>query len=128
MKLGDYLNAINKTKEPLFESEDESVAKDYVPFIINRCLSYHMDSILFVNMLNEFPEIDKDQHFDFLRSSLRPKSRYSKWEKPNITEDLKVVQEYYNYSYSKAYDALSVLSESDIDEIRKKVDKGGLRK
>ena len=44
MKLGEYLTAINYSKEPLLDTEDESVEKGYTPFIVNRCLSYFMDT------------------------------------------------------------------------------------
>ena len=45
MELKDWLNSINFTKENLLE--DPSVVKDYPPYIINRCLSGHLDTILF---------------------------------------------------------------------------------
>ena len=43
-ELKDWLNSINFTKQDLRE-EDPDVIKDYAPYIINRCLSGHLDCI-----------------------------------------------------------------------------------
>ena len=47
-ELKDWLNSINQTKKNLID-EDPSLEKDYSPYIINRCLSGHLDCVLFVN-------------------------------------------------------------------------------
>ena len=65
MKLGDYLNAINYSKDNLLE--DEAAAKGYVPFVVNRCLSYFPDTILQANEMNLLPNADKKMQFDYLR-------------------------------------------------------------
>ena len=53
MKLGDYLNAINTNKQPLMDqTDDDTVESDYPPYIINRLLSYHPDSIMCANEMN----------------------------------------------------------------------------
>ena len=36
-ELKDYLNAINYTKKPLLDTEDEEWEKRYAPFIVNKC-------------------------------------------------------------------------------------------
>ncbi len=69
MKLGDYLNAINYSKDDLFA--DEEAAKGYAPFIINRCLSYFPDTILQANEMNTNSELGKQEQFDYLRHSIR---------------------------------------------------------
>jgi histone deacetylase complex regulatory component SIN3 len=43
--LGDFLKAINITKENLLE-EDSLTEKEYVPFVVNRTLSYFPDTVL----------------------------------------------------------------------------------
>ena len=48
-ELKDYLKAINRTKEPLMDDEDEQWEKKYPPFIVNKCLMPFQDTILFVN-------------------------------------------------------------------------------
>ena len=52
MELKDWLNSINFTKENLIEDDPEAI-KSYPPYIVNRCLSGHLDTILFANEMNE---------------------------------------------------------------------------
>ena len=47
MKLSEYLNAINHSKDDLLV--DEHAEKKYVPFVVNRCLSYFPDTIMQAN-------------------------------------------------------------------------------
>ena len=51
-ELKDWLNSINFNKNNLIE-EDPDVIKDYAPYIINRCLSGHVDCIMFANEMNK---------------------------------------------------------------------------
>ena len=67
-ELKDWLNSINFTKEDL--SED---MKSYPPYIINRCLSGHLDCVLFANEMNKNHFLDKDMQFHFLLNSIRKK-------------------------------------------------------
>ena len=43
-------------------------------------------------------------------------------------ENLEAIKEYFNYSNEKAKEALTVLSDDQIAEIKKKLDKGGIQK
>ena len=58
MELKDWLNSINFTKKNLLE-EDPSLKKDYPPFIVNKCLSGHLDCILFANEAGNRPQGEK---------------------------------------------------------------------
>jgi len=125
MKLTNYLNAINYSKEPLLDTDDEFVEKKYVPFVVNRCLSYFPDTILYVNTVNYFPNMDKKMQFDFLRTSIRKKKRFSKWLKNQNPENLELVKEYFGYSNSKAIEALALLTDEDILKMKELMSKGG---
>ena len=74
-------NSINQTKKHLID-EDPSIEKDYPPYIINRCLSGHLDCIMFANEMNIHNNIPKKMQYDFYLNSLRKKKRFSPW-KPN---------------------------------------------
>jgi len=117
MKLGEYLNAINHTKETLLDTDDESVEKEYTPFIVNRCLSYFTDTIFHVNEMNRYSNIDKKLQFDYLSNSIRKRKRFSKWMKTENIKQLEVIKRHYNYSYQKAKEVLSFFSEEDIKEL-----------
>tara|TARA_R110002012_G_scaffold211146_1_gene381925 strand:+ start:5624 stop:6013 length:390 start_codon:yes stop_codon:yes gene_type:complete len=125
MKLTEYLNALNYSKEDLFHTEDHTVEKEYTPFIVNRCLSYFPDSILYANQMNYYCSLDKRMQFDYLRLSMRKRKRFSKWLKKESIENLELIKEYYDYSDIKAKEALEILTPDDLDEIRQKLYKGG---
>ena len=118
MKLSEYLNAINHTKKPLLDTDDEFVEKDYVPFVVNRCLSYFPDTIFHVNQLNQFLHAEKKLHFDYLLNSIRKRKRFSKWLKTEKIDEIEVVKKHYNYSYKRAKEVLPLLSKAEIEEIK----------
>ena len=122
----DYLKAINETKEDvMLTPEDE---RKYSPFIVNRGLSFFMDTIFQVNELNRNYHLEARLQFDYLLNSVRKKKRYSKWLKPEKLQDLDVVKEYYGFSNEKAKDALSTLSEDQLAFIKDKLNQGGVEK
>ena len=121
----DFLNAINSTKENLFEN-DPQAGKDYKPFLINRGLSYFPDTIFYANQMNQYAGLDKDMQFSFFLNIISRKNRFSKWSKKDAeTESLELVKEYYGYSSEKATEALKVLSEENLIMIKEKLYKGG---
>ncbi len=125
MKLTDYLNAINYTKDSLLDTDDESVEKNYVPYVVNRCLSYFPDTIFHANIVNEFSSMDKKMQFDFLRTSIRKKKRFSRWLKNENPENLEIVKEYFGYSNRKANEVMDILTDEDIDKMKQMMSRGG---
>ena len=124
-ELKDYLNAINNTKEPLMDSEDETWEKKYPPFVVNKCLMPFQDTIFIVNEINQLPNIDKKLQFDFFLNSLRPRKRFSPWAKAMKLENLEYVKEFYGYNNEKAKAALDILDDEQISAIKIKLNKGG---
>jgi hypothetical protein len=57
-ELKSYLKAINQTKEPLMDGEDEEWERKYVPFIVNKCVGAFPDTIMLVNEINQLPNLD----------------------------------------------------------------------
>ena len=124
-ELKDYLNAINYTKEPLLDTDDELWEKKYPPFIINKCVAPFPDTIMLVNEINQLHHLDKRLQFDFLINSLRPRKRYTPWLKAKNLKNLEYVKEYYGYSNEKAKAALDILNDEQISAIKTKLNKGG---
>ena len=124
-ELKDYLNAINQTKEPLMDTEDEQWEKKYPPFIVNRCVAPFPDTIMLLNEINQLPHLDNKLQFDFLINSLRPRKRYTPWLKAKKLENLEYVKEFYGYNNEKAKDALDILNDEQISYIKRKLYKGG---
>jgi hypothetical protein len=123
MELKDWLNSINFTKENLME--DPSAKKEYAPFIINRCLSGHIDCILFANEMNKYHFLDKDLQYSFYLNSLRKKKRFSPWLRKDKVTDLECIKKYYGYSNEKALQALKILSKEQINFIKQRLEIGG---
>ena len=123
-ELKDWLNSINFNKNDLIE-EDPSVIKDYPPYIVNRCLSGHLDTVLFANEMNRYPNLDKDMQYTFYLNTLRKKKRFSPWLRKDKIEDLESVKKYYGYSNEKAYQVLKILSNEQIDYIKQRLEIGG---
>lgn len=119
----DYVNAINFKKQDIMV--DDVAEKGYAPYMINRSLSYFNDTVLMANEMNVNHHLDNRLQFDFLLNIVRKKKRFSKWAKPETVSDVEVVKEYYGYSNEKAKSALSLLTTEQIDELKKKVFKGG---
>ena len=124
-ELKDYLKAINQTKEPLLDTEDEQWEKRYPSFIINKCIAPFPDTVMLVNEINQLHHLDKKLQFDFLINSLRPRKRYTPWMKAKKLENLEYVKEYYGYNNEKARYALNILNDEQISSIKTKLNKGG---
>ena len=122
MELKDWLNSINFTKEDL--SEDIS---SYPPYIVNRCLSGHLDCVMFANEMNKYPNLDKDMQYLFYLNTLRKKKRFSPWLRQDKIKDLDYVKRYYGYSNEKAKQALKILTREQINFIKSKFETGGKR-
>jgi len=125
-ELKDWLNSINFTKEDLMESDPDS-KKEYSPYVINRCLSGHIDCILFANEMNMYHSLDKDMQYSFYLNSLRKRKRFSPWPRKDKVKDLECIKKYYSYSNEKASQALKILNKEQLDFIKKRLETGGTK-
>ena len=123
----EIIPSILQTKKSVIR--DEIDAKDYVPFLVNRSLSYHIDCVLYANEMNMRPFIDKDQQFTFLLNTIRSmKRKFQPWQKSSADKDMECVKVYFGYSNEKAKEALRILTIEQLEEIKNKVEKGGVKK
>ena len=122
--LKDWLNSINVTKNNLID-EDPDLEKGYPAYIINRCLSGQIDSVMFANELNKHPNLSKKLQYDFFLNSLRKRKRYSPWIRKEQIENLDLVKKYYGYSSEKAEQVLNILTKEQLSFIRDRLDTGG---
>ena len=124
MELKDWLNSINFTKDNLLE-EDSYLSKEYPPFIVNKCLSGHMDCIMQANEMNKYHFLDKDLQYNFYLNTLRKRKRFSPWIRKEKVSDLDYVKRYYGYSNDKASQVLKILTPEQIEYIKQRLDIGG---
>ena len=122
--LKDYLNSINQSKEDLMK-DDPGWEKNYPAYVINKCMSHHLDTIMFANEMNIHSHIDKRLQYDFLINIVRPRKRFSPWGKKQKVKDLDLVKKYYGYSSDKATQALEILTPTQLNYIKDKLNKGG---
>jgi len=127
-ELKDYLNSINFTKQDLMATEDFTWEKKYPAYIVNRCLSYHYDTLIAANEMNGYHFLPKNMQYHFLLNIVRKKKRFAKFLKAEKLKNLEYVKEYYGYSNEKAKTALSILTKEQIETIRKSLQKGGRKK
>lgn len=125
-ELKDWLNSINQNKKNIMD-EDLSSIKEYVPYIINRCLSGHIDCLMYTNEMNRYSSLDKKLQYDFFINIIRKKKRFSPWLKQEKIKDLEIVKSYYGYSNEKAKQALNILTKTQLDFIKSKIETGGTK-
>lgn len=119
----EYYKAITNNKQQMIT--DEVSEAGYVPFVINRTLSYSTDALFHANEINQYPHLDKKMQFDYYLHALRKRSRFARWAKKVSTDDLDAIKQYYKYSDKRALEAIVVLTEQQIKDIKDRLNKGG---
>lgn len=122
--LGDFLKDINTGKQNLLRQDPEA-RKDFPPFLINRNLANFVDTILYVEELNMRPYMDKDLQYDYLIHSINKRKRFAKTPKPQKEEDIELLKRYFMVNNEKADQYYALISEDDMQEIRKQFVTGG---
>jgi hypothetical protein len=118
----EIIPSILTTKKDVLEDAEG----DYVPFVVNKALSFHYDCILIANEMNKNPHLDKKAQYQFLLNRVRAWKRpFQKWQKLAKNDDLELVKEFFQYSNDKAKAALGVLKEDQMEQIRNEMNKGG---
>lgn len=124
----DFSKAICQTKQHLLD-QDPSLEKQYVPFMVNKALSYQYDCLSFAQEMNTRYHLDHRMQFDYLFHTVRKKFRpFKKWVKPEVHATIAVIQQVFGYSPQRAQEVLSILTADQIVELMKLTDTGGLSK
>ena len=126
IELKDWLNSINLNKNNIIK-EDPDTERKYAPFIINKCMSGHLDTVLLANEMNMNHSLSKSLQYDFFLNSVRKKKRFSPWLRKDKIKNLDVVKQYYGYSNEKAAQVLRILTSEQIAFIKSKLEIGGKR-
>ena len=125
-RLRQWLNSVTFTKQNLIEEEGMEI-RTYVPYLMNRILSAHLDCIMYVNELNKYSFLDKDMQYSFYLNTLRKKKRFSPWLRKDKVTDLEIIKQYYGYSNEKASIALKILTPEQIKFIKQRLETGGMK-
>ena len=125
MNLFDIVNDLSQHKKNL--SNDIEFDKAYVPWIINKAFSNYYDTILYANEINTYGMQDKELQHDYYFYSIKPKKRWSKWNKKVNLENIELIQKFYNVNINKAKEIAAILSDEDFEMLKKKNNKGGIK-
>jgi len=117
MNIWDIINSINLNKKNLYETGDMT-DKEYLPFIVNKSLSYFDDTLFHANEMNSRYHLPKQMQYDYLRLQIRPRKRFSKWLKKTEDKDIEYIMRYYNISNKRASEYKTLLSKSQLQKIR----------
>ena len=124
----EFVNAINDTKKNLMvgTENDELIQKEYNPYLVNKALSYFVDTILYANEMNQHSHIDNKLQFDYYLNGVSKKRRFSKWSKKVEVKDINTIIEYYQCNYARALEILSIINIKQLDMLKHKLQKGGV--
>jgi hypothetical protein len=119
------LMSINKSKEHI----SGGVVDEISPFVINRLMSMHADTIYHAyRMTCASKHITPQMSYDYFFHSVERGYRYSPPQKRKgggISDDIAIIQKHFNLSRRKAIEARRVLTDEDIDAIRSEYYEGG---
>lgn len=120
----DFLNSINQTKIDLFDDPENE--KSYVPFMVNRGLSYFPDTIFHSNEMNKYSGSPKDWQYSFYLNAIPKRKRYSAWaKKDKQSDDIALLISLYGYSIKRALEAIDLLTSEQLKELRQSYATGG---
>lgn len=115
----EFVNSINNSKENLFVTKGYTDS-DYNKFIVNRNFSYFQDTVHIANVANQWlNSAPAKSHFEFYLHLVDRRKRFSKWARPQVSDDLKMIMKFYNYSNEKAAEVLPLFSTEELEAMRK---------
>ena len=119
----EIIPSILKTKDYDYSESD------YVPYLVNKALSFHIDCLFTVEILNCYPFLDKKLQYDYYFYAIKGYNRpFKKWIKGSEDKNLQIIQSYYNCSLSKAKEIIGLLTNENISLIKTQMDVGGQEK
>ena len=121
-----FFKAISHIKDTEFT--DAEFERDYIPYFVNKSLSYYADTALAANEINTRPNIDNKNQYRFLVYSVPKRRRKPIWVKPVKDKILNIIADYYGVSLEKAEPYMNILSEKQINIIIDEMNLGGMEK
>ena len=129
-----FENSINSGKDRLIVDQQDF---KYEKWRTNTSLSNFLDTIMYANEVNLNSHITNQMHYDYLFYSIRKKKRFAtkkterdkqlEREQKQEAEDIALISEYYKYNTVKSKAALKVLTKPQLEIIRKRLEKGGVK-
>lgn len=123
----DFMNAVSFSKEDLIRNSEnpELTEKQYNAYIVNRGFANFEDTILHANEMNQRHGLFLGAQFDYYRSVLRKRKRFSKWPKAEKDKDLDALQQVYQCNRTVAKMYLKALSKDQLKAVHERLVTGG---
>ena len=119
----DYIQSINTKSEYMMrDSVDE---REYNPYLTVLAFSNMPETLPLANFLNQYHEIPKKAHYDFLFYTVDKNKKRSPWNKKEQDDRLKIVAEAFDCSLNKASTIIGLLTEDQLREVLMPVQTGG---
>jgi hypothetical protein len=122
-----YENSITSGKKTI------EVDNDYSQWRTNNILSNYRETILYANEMNINYNVTDQMHYDYMFNSIRKKKMYSKKETDQEKKERKhkeelqsLVSDYYKYNIVRTKEALKILNDEQINDIKIRMSKGGV--
>jgi hypothetical protein len=116
----DIVNHLNE------KTKIELDLKDYAPWIVNKALSFHPQTIYFANEMNSRFSLDKDLQYTFYKEGIPKGKRFGKWQKKSETpEIIDLLSRIYNVNAVVASQYAALMSEEQLQKLRENNKKGG---
>src|SRR4051812_26840440 len=100
----EYVKDILEKKENIIRNADlpDEMEHAYNPWIVNKALSYYIDTCFQANVMNTHYELPNGMQFEYLINSVKKmKRRYAPWyKKDQEISDVEVVSRFYKYNYN----------------------------
>ena len=120
----DHIKHLNDKAKYTIESDLDE--KEYQPFLVNKGLSFIKECVPYANVMNQFYTLDKIIQYDFYFYGIPKGKRYSKWiKKEEVSDNLKIISEYFGINKIKAQTYLNLLNADQIEMIKVLMNKGG---
>ena len=81
--------------------------------------------MLHANEMNLRGHLDNRLQNDYLLNSIRRNKRFARWLKPDVSEDIDAIKEYYSCNYRKAHEIAKVLTGEQLSLIHETLKRGG---
>lgn len=91
------------------------ITKEYNKFLINRAFSYHLDTVLIANELNQYPNIDNDVHYAAMVNLITPRQRFSKWAKVQKDVRAETISKFFKISYREAQLQAEIYNDEQVE-------------
>jgi hypothetical protein len=116
-----FADNVLSSREDIFSEENQD---QYVPFIINRHLSYFIDTVLYANDMNIYNHLEKSSQYQYLLNTIPKRKRFSKWEKKTSDQLVLGICEVFQCNEQRALEILPLLTPDHKQKIITKMGSG----